>query len=82
MVGRPQRSVLRCVLAERLHTLLDEGTGAVRPELVAFLEGLRRVTRPAGGLTWIANPHVQQLLRTLSGFSAAGGQGLPFLVRG
>jgi hypothetical protein len=56
----------RCVLADRLRDLLDDGTGAVRPELAPFLDGFHRMTRPASGLTWIGNPHVQQCLRTLA----------------
>jgi integrase len=55
-----------CVLAERLTILLDDGSGSIRPELAPFAEGLRRMTRPRSGLTWIANHHVQQMLRTLS----------------
>lgn len=55
-----------CVLAERLSILLDDGSGSIRPELIPFAEGLCRMSRPRSGLTWIANPHVQQMLRTLA----------------
>jgi hypothetical protein len=56
----------RCVLAQRLHDLLDDGAGNIRPELTPFIAGLCRMTRPRSGLTWISNPHVQQMLRTLA----------------
>lgn len=56
----------RCVLAQRLHDLLDDGAGNIRPELTSFAEGFCRMTRPRSGLTWIGNDHVQQLLRTLA----------------
>jgi len=55
-----------CVLAERLRLLLDDGSGSIRPELAPFFEGLCRMSRPRSGLTWIANHHVQQMLRTLA----------------
>jgi hypothetical protein len=56
----------RCVLTERLHDLLNDGTGQLRPELVSFAEGFCGMARPRSGLTWIGNQHVQQLLRTLA----------------
>jgi hypothetical protein len=31
----------RCVLAERLHELLDDGTGRIRPELLPLFDTLR-----------------------------------------
>lgn len=56
----------RCVLAERLLPLLDDGTGAVRPELVPLFDALRMIDRPRSGLGWIARPHVQRNLRALA----------------
>jgi len=56
----------RCVLAQRLPDLLDAGDGSIRPELTPFVAGFCRMTRPRSGLTWISNPHVQQMLRTLA----------------
>jgi len=55
-----------CVLAERLSILLDDGSGGIRPELAPFVEGFCRMSRPRSGLSWIANGHVQQMLRTLA----------------
>ena len=55
-----------CVLAKRLNVLLDDGSGNIRTELAPFAEGLCRMSRPRSGLTWIANHHVQQMLRTLA----------------
>jgi hypothetical protein len=54
------------VLAERLHDLLNDGTGRIRPELVPFAEGFCRMERARSGLTWIANHHVHRMLRTLA----------------
>jgi hypothetical protein len=56
----------RCVLTQRLRGLLDDGTSRIRPELAPFAEGFCGMARPRSGLTWIANQHVQQLLRTLA----------------
>jgi hypothetical protein len=71
LCGREARRYRRgvcgnCVLAERLTVLLDDGTGRIRPELAPFAEGFCRMTRARSGLTWIANGHVQQMLRTLA----------------
>lgn len=33
----------RCVLAERLHGLLDDGTGRIRPELLPLFDTLRQI---------------------------------------
>ncbi|MFF2133397.1 hypothetical protein ACFVW1_50380 [Streptomyces olivochromogenes] len=56
----------RCVLAERLHELLDDGTGRIRPELLPLFDTLRQMRRPWGGLTWTNQPHVQQNLQALA----------------
>ncbi|MFE9883356.1 hypothetical protein [Streptomyces sp. NPDC005784] len=56
----------RCVLAERLHELLDDGTGSIRPELFPLFDMLRQMKRPWGGLTWTSHPHVQRNLRALA----------------
>jgi hypothetical protein len=56
----------RCILTELLHDLLDDGTGAVRPELLPLFEALRQMRRPRSGSAWANAPHVQQLLRSLA----------------
>jgi hypothetical protein len=56
----------RCVLAERLDDLLDDGTGSIGPELLPLFDTLRQTKRPWGGLTWTSQPHVQQNLRALA----------------
>ncbi|MFD3735737.1 hypothetical protein [Streptomyces sp. NPDC058632] len=56
----------RCVLAERLHELLDDGTGHIRPELLPLFDTLRQMKRPWGGPTWTSQPHVQQNLQALA----------------
>jgi hypothetical protein len=56
----------RCVLAEHLHELLDDGTGSVRRELLPLFDTLRQMKRPWGGLTWTNQPHVQRNLQALA----------------
>ena len=56
----------RCVLAERLHELLDDGSGSIRPELLPLFDMLRQVSRPWGGITWAKLPHVQRNLLALA----------------
>jgi len=66
--GRRQRGGVcaGCILTDRLRELLDDGTGRVRPELVALFDGLRGVERPRSVLTWTSSAHVQQMLRMLA----------------
>ncbi|MGW0538701.1 hypothetical protein [Streptomyces sp. NPDC003032] len=56
----------QCVLAERLHELLDSGTGSIRAELLPMFDALRQTRRPKGALTWTSKPHVQRNLRALA----------------
>lgn len=56
----------RCVLAERLHELLDDGSGSIRPELLSLFDMLRQMSRPWGGITWAKLPHVQRNLLALA----------------
>lgn len=57
----------RCVLSERLAACLDDGTGAIRPELQPFYESFRSMPRARGGLLWLSKPHIPPLLRALAG---------------
>ncbi|WP_185930423.1 hypothetical protein [Streptomyces sp. WAC05858] len=56
----------RCVLTERLHGLLDDGTGSVRDELLPLFDALRQIKRPWGAMTWTDHSHVQHNLRALA----------------
>jgi hypothetical protein len=49
------RLCARCVLHDQLTSLLDDGTGRTRPELVPLLESLRAMPQPDRGLNWIHN---------------------------
>jgi len=55
-----------CILTDRLAELLDDGTGRIRPELVALSEGLRGAGRPRSVLSWTSRAHVQRILRQLA----------------
>jgi hypothetical protein len=56
----------RCVLAERLAAILDNGRGEVRPELAPFVERICRMSRPRSGLLWLSKPHVPPILHVLA----------------
>lgn len=56
----------RCVLGDRLTHALDDGTGHVRPELVAFLDRMVSMSRPRVGLLWLSKPHVPPILHALA----------------
>ncbi|GGV55073.1 hypothetical protein [Streptomyces spectabilis] len=63
----PARSLCgRCVLAEGLRGLLDDGTGSVSAELLALFDALWQIRRPWGALTWTNKPHTQHNLRALA----------------
>lgn len=57
----------RCVLADRLGQHLDDGTGRIRPELVAFYERVVAMPRPRVGILWLSKPHVPPILHALAG---------------
>jgi hypothetical protein len=70
----------RCVLRDRLTSLLDAGDG-MRPELVPFAEHLLRMSRPRSGLLWLSKPHVPPILQALArGEVALTHQGLSQLT--
>jgi len=56
----------RCVLADRLAAHLDDGTGQVRPELVAFADRIVGMDRPRAGILWLSKPHVPPILHALA----------------
>jgi hypothetical protein len=55
-----------CALQVDLRTVLDDGTGQIRPELLPFFDGVRAMTNPIAGISWVRRPHVHQMLRTLA----------------
>jgi integrase len=56
----------RCVLSDRLTVQLDDGTGRVRPELVAFFDRIVAMDRPRVGILWLSKPHVPPILHALA----------------
>ncbi len=69
--GTPGRRYRRglcgaCALQVDLRTVLDDGTGQIRPELLPFFDGVRAMTNPIAGINWIRRPHVHQMLRALA----------------
>jgi integrase len=48
-----RRLCTRCTLSDRLAVLLDDGTGRVRPELLALHELLVAMDNPRTGLNWL-----------------------------
>lgn len=61
----------RCVLTDRLTTVLDDGGGQVRAELVPLFEALRRMPRPRSGSLWLSRPAPVGILRALATGSVA-----------
>ncbi|MFG2563212.1 hypothetical protein [Streptomyces sp. NPDC048496] len=55
-----------CVLAERLREFLHDGTGSIRAELIPLFDEVRQTPRPRNALSWVAQPHVQLILRALA----------------
>lgn len=56
----------RCVLTDRLTTILDDGTGVIRPALIPFFESVCAMSRPRSGILWLTKPHVPPILRALA----------------
>jgi hypothetical protein len=56
----------RCVLAERLTAILDDGSGAIRPELIPLFESVVAMSRPRSGILWLTKPHVPPILQALA----------------
>lgn len=56
----------RCVLADRLRVALDDGTGQIRPELVALFQLVVAMDRPRSGILWLTKPHVPPILRAIA----------------
>lgn len=56
----------RCVLADRLAEHLDDGTGRIRPELVAFSDRVVAMSRPRVGILWLSKQHVPPILHALA----------------
>ncbi|EWM12030.1 hypothetical protein [Kutzneria sp. 744] len=56
----------RCTLTDRLTTVLDDGTGQPRAELLPLLDKLRLTDTPHSGLTWLDKPGTADLLTALA----------------
>jgi len=56
----------RCVLKDRLTVILDDGTGAIRAELVPFFDSVCAMSRPRSGIQWLNQPHAPSILRALA----------------
>ncbi len=64
------RLCTRCTLTDQLTTLLDDGTGHIRPELLPLHERLAAMDNPRSGLRWLEDgpthpPAAAALLRGL-----------------
>ncbi|MFE3279552.1 hypothetical protein [Nocardia sp. NPDC059239] len=55
-----------CSLIDRLTSLLDDGTGQVRPELAPLFDALTTMENPGTGVNWLYNPYVPRFLRGLA----------------
>jgi hypothetical protein len=60
------RTCLRCSLRRRLSGILDDGSGAVAPTLVAFLEAMCSMPEPRRGLKWLGSAQVRHRLCALA----------------
>ncbi len=56
----------RCALAERLDTVLDDGTGRVTTALLPLRQALLDMPRPSAGLAWLRNRPALDLLTALA----------------
>jgi hypothetical protein len=56
----------RCALDQRLKTLLDDGTGRVRPELQALHDSLASTERPPTAMAWLSKNVVSTTLAELA----------------
>jgi hypothetical protein len=56
----------RCVLTDRLTTILNNGTGTIRPELVPLFESICAMSRPRSGILWLSKPYVPPILQALA----------------
>lgn len=56
----------RCVLADRLTELLDDGSGAVRPELEPLFHLIHAMSWPASRLTWLRREAPVSVLSALA----------------
>ncbi len=59
------RPCQRCVLDQKIRSLLGDRAGAVRPDLAPLHQALSSVERPDTALVWMARPKVRELLSEL-----------------
>ena len=60
------RTCQRCVLDQKVRSLLGDRAGAVRPDLAPLHQALSSVERPDTALVWMARPKVRELLSELA----------------
>lgn len=63
---RRDHQCARCVLRDDLTTLLDDGTGHPRAELVPLIDALCSQDRPRNAFIWLRNAEVTRILRALA----------------
>ena len=56
----------RCVLADRLATICDDGTGRIAPHLQPLADRLLAMPRPRTGILWLDKPHVPPILEAIA----------------
>jgi len=56
----------RCVLADRLTTICDDGTGRIAPHLQPLADRLLAMPRPRTGILWLDKPHVPPILQAIA----------------
>ncbi|MCC6496889.1 MAG: hypothetical protein IT193_11615 [Propionibacteriaceae bacterium] len=56
----------RCVMADRLATICDDGTGRIFPNLQPLADRLLAMPRPRTGILWLDKPHVPPILQAIA----------------
>lgn len=56
----------RCVLADQLKIALDDGTGQIRPELMALFDLVVAMGRPRSGILWLSRGHIPAILGAIA----------------
>lgn len=56
----------RCVLADRLTTICDDGTGQIAAHLQPLADRLLDMPRPRTGILWLDKPHVPPILQAIA----------------
>jgi hypothetical protein len=71
----------RCALRTRLEQLFDDGSGAVKRDLVSFVDALATMESPRGGLSWLSHRATGDRIRAIAtGFVPLSHDGLDTLA--